>query len=118
MLRFIGDTLVMHPSLVGVAQKVNKTKFIDDKNIFKRISLLLSAIVDFSVYFIAWTASGTFYAVMDKKECVSVAYGGSFCIRCASSSEVRVSRRCCCESASLSALCKKCTHVLTFDQLV
>ena len=118
--RFIRDTFIMYPSFVGVAQKVNRAKRIDKKHVFERMPFLLAAIIQLSVDFVARTIHGTFYAVMDKKGGASVACNGSSCDgspcnRCASSSAVRAGRRCCCESASFSAPCKRCTHVLTFD---
>jgi hypothetical protein len=57
----------MHPSFVCIAQKVKRAKLIDDENILKRMSFLLAAVIQLSVNFVAWTANGTFYAVMDKK---------------------------------------------------
>ena len=89
----------MHPSFVCIAQKVNRAKLIDDENILKRMSFLLAAVIQIPVKFVAWTAKGTFYAVMDKEGDVSVEGGGSSCNRCASSAAVRAGRRFCCESA-------------------
>ena len=77
--RFIRDTCIMHPSFVCIAQKVNRAKLIDDENILKRMSFLLAAVIQLSVNFVAWTANGTFYAVMDKKGGASVACDGSSC---------------------------------------
>ncbi len=119
----IRDTCIMHPSFVGVAQKVNRAKSIDKKHVFERMPFLLAAIRHLSVDFVARTANGTFYAVMDKKGGASVACDGSSCDgsphnRCARSSAVRTGRRRCGESASFSAPCKRCTHGLTFDRLI
>jgi len=61
----------MHPCFVDVAQKVNRTKIIDKKRVFKRITLLSVAIIQLSVGFVAWTINGTLYAVMDKKGALS-----------------------------------------------
>jgi hypothetical protein len=71
--RFIRDTFIMHPSFVGVAQKVDRAKRIDKKHVFERMSFLLAAIIQLSVEFVARTINGTFYAVMDKKGDASVA---------------------------------------------
>ncbi len=65
--RFIRNTFIMHPSFVGFTQKVNRAKLIDDENILKRMSFLLTAVLQLPVNLVAWTANGTFYAVMDKK---------------------------------------------------
>ena len=107
--RFIRNTFIVDPSFVCVTQKVNRAKLIDDENILKRMSFLLTALIQLPVKFVAWTANGTFYAVMDKKGDVSVACDGSSCDgsscdgsscnRCASWSAVRAGRRFCCESA-------------------
>jgi len=61
----------MHPCFVDVAQKVNRTKIIDKKRVFERITLLSVAIIQLSVGFVAWTINGTLYAVMDKKGALS-----------------------------------------------
>jgi hypothetical protein len=118
--RFIRDTWSMYPSFGGVAQNVKSAKRIDKKHVVERLPLLLAAVVQLSVDFVARTIHGTFYAVMDKKGGASVACDGSSCdgspCNCRTkSSAVRAGRRCCCESASFSAPCKRCTHVLTFD---
>jgi hypothetical protein len=42
----------MHPSFVCIAQKVKRAKLIDDENILRRISSLLTAIIQISVNFI------------------------------------------------------------------
>jgi len=109
VLRFIGDTLIMHPYFVDVAQKVNRAKIIDKKYVFERVPFLLAAVIQLSVDFVARTVNGTFYVVMDKKggafvacdgsSCDGSSCGGSSCNRCASSSAVRAGRRFCCESA-------------------
>jgi hypothetical protein len=52
---------------------VNRAKRIDKKYVFERMSFLLAAIIQLSVDFVARTANGTFYAVMDKKGGASVA---------------------------------------------
>ena len=62
--RFIRNTFIVNPSFVGVAQKVNRAKLIDDENVLKRMSFLLTAVIQLPVDFVAWTANGTFYAVM------------------------------------------------------
>ena len=67
VLRFTGDTLIMHPYFVDVAQKVNRAKIIDKKYVFERVPFLLAAVIQLSVEFVARTVNGTFYAVMDKK---------------------------------------------------
>jgi hypothetical protein len=123
--RFIRDTWSMYPSFGGVAQNVQSAKRSDKKHVVARMPLLLATILQRSVDVVARTIHGTFYAVMDTKGGASVACDGSSCDgsscdgspcnRCASSSAVRAGRRCCCESASFSAPCKRCTHVLTFD---
>ena len=97
--RFICDTFLVNPSFVGVAQKVNRAKLIDDENVLRRMSFLLAAVILLPVNFVARTANGTFYAVMDKKGGASVACDGSSCNRRARSSAVRAGRRFCCESA-------------------
>ena len=97
--RFVRDTCIIHPSFVCIAQKVKRAKLIDDENFLRRMSFLLAAVIQLSINFVAWTANGTFYAVMDKKGDVSVECGGSSRNRCASSSAVRADRRLCGESA-------------------
>ena len=107
--RFIRNTFIVNPSFVGVTQKVNRAKLINDENVLKRMSFLLTAVIQLPVDFVAWTANGTFYAVMDKKggafvECDGSSRDGSSrdgssCNRCASWSAVRAGRRFCCESA-------------------
>ena len=117
--RFIRNTFIVDPSFVGVTQKVNRAKLIDDENVLKRMSFLLTAVIHLPVDFVAWTANGTFYAVMDKKGGAFVAcdgsshdgsshdgsshdgssHDGSSCNRLARSSAVRAGRRFCCESA-------------------
>jgi hypothetical protein len=77
---------------------VNRAKLIDNKNILKRMSLLLAAVLQLLVSFIAWTMNGTFYGVMDKKGDVSVKGGASSCSRCANSSAVRAESRFCGDS--------------------
>ena len=52
---------------------MNRAKRIDKKYVFERMSFLLAAIIQLSVDFVARTANGTFYAVMDKKGGASVA---------------------------------------------
>jgi hypothetical protein len=89
----------MHPSFVCIAQKVNRAKLIDDENILKHISFLLAAVIQLPVNFVAWTANGTFYDVVDKKGDVSVECGGSSRNLRARSSAVRTGRRLCGESA-------------------
>ena len=121
--RFICDTFIMHPSFVGIAQKVNRAKRIDKKHVFERMPFLHAAILQLSVDFVARTIHGTFYAVMDKKGGASVACNGSSCDgspcnRCTSSSAVRARRRFCGESAPLSAPCTRDAHLLTFDWLI
>jgi hypothetical protein len=69
----------MHPSFVGVAQNVKSAKRIDKKRVFERMPLLLAAILQLSIDFVARTVHGTFYAVVDKKGGASVACDGSSC---------------------------------------
>ena len=98
--RFIRNTFIMYPSFVCVTQKVNRAKLIDDENILKRMSFLLTAVIQLPVKFVAWTANGTFYAVAcDGSSCDGSSCDGSSCNRCASWSAVRAGRRFCCESA-------------------
>ena len=67
ILRFIGDTLIVHPPFVGVAQKADGAELIDDKDIFERMAFLLAAVIQFSISFITRTINRTFYAIMDKR---------------------------------------------------
>jgi len=83
----------MHPSFVCIAQKVNRAKLIDDENILKRMSFLLAAVIQLSVNFVAWTANGTFYAIMDKRGVGAVDSGGSSRNHRANSSALRAGRR-------------------------
>ena len=64
--RFIRNTFIVNPSFVGVAQKVNRAKLIDDENVLKRMSFLLTAVIHLPVDFDALTANGTFNAVIEK----------------------------------------------------
>ena len=76
--RFVRDTFIVHLSFIGIAQKVNRAKLIDNKNILRRMPFLLAAVIQLSVNFVAWTANGTFYSVMDKKGGAYVAIDGSY----------------------------------------
>jgi len=67
----------MYPSFVGIAQKVDAARTVDDKNIIERMPFLLTAVIQFSVSFITWTMNGTFYTVMDKRGVGAAVGGGS-----------------------------------------
>jgi hypothetical protein len=118
ILRFIGDTLIVHPPFGGVAQKADGAELIDDKDIFERMAFLLAAVLQFSISFITRTINRTFSAIMDKRGVGAVDGGGSSRNRRANSSALRAGRRFWRNSASFSAPCTRGAHVLTFDRLI